>query len=85
MRLFLKCRHLLETFFVTYVMTTRILTEQNLNLVLNENTRLEPSQFEAIKNKMRQLDNDELKQFAILINPVVKYLAKSILFERGIK
>lgn len=64
-------------------MNTRILSEQNLNLVLNENTKLEPSQFEAIKNKMRELGNEELKQFTNLINPVVKYIAKSILVERN--
>ena len=64
-------------------MTTRILSEENLNLVLNENTKLEPSQFEEIKNKMRQLGNDELRQFFMLNNPIVKYLSKSILFERN--
>jgi hypothetical protein len=64
-------------------MKTRILSEQNLNLVLNQNTKLESSQFESIKNKMRELGNEELKQFANLINPVVKYLAKSILVERN--
>jgi hypothetical protein len=63
-------------------MKTRILSEQNLNLVLNENTRLKTSQFEAIKNKMRELGNEELKQFAELNNLVVRYLAQSILFER---
>lgn len=64
-------------------MRTRILTEQNLNLVLNENTRLEPSQFDAIKDKMRKLGNEELKQFMALTNPVIKFLSKSILFERN--
>ena len=64
-------------------MKTRILTEQNLNLVLNENTRLEPSQFEAIKDKMRELGNEELRQFMTLTNPVIKFLSKSILFERN--
>ena len=64
-------------------MKTRILTEQNLNLVLNENTRLEPSQFEAIKDKMRELGNEELRQFMALTNPVIKFLSKSILFERN--
>ena len=63
-------------------MKTRILSEKNLNLVLNENTKLEPNQFEEIKNKMRQLGNDELRQFALLNNPVIKFLSKSILFER---
>ena len=64
-------------------MTTRILSEQNLNVVLNENTKLEPSQFEAIKDKMRKLGNEELKEFMALTNPVIKYLSKSILFERN--
>ena len=64
-------------------MKTRILTEQNLNLILNENTRLEPSQFEAIKDKMRELGNEELRQFMTLTNPVIKFLSKSILFERN--
>ena len=64
-------------------MKTRILTEQNLNLILNENTRLEPSQFEAIKDKMRELGNEELRQFMALTNPVIKFLSKSILFERN--
>ena len=64
-------------------MRTRIMAEQNLNIVLNENTRLEPSQFEAIKNKMRELGNEELKQLMALTNPVVKFLSKTILFERN--
>ena len=32
---------------------------------------------------MRKLGNEELKEFMALTNPVIKYLSKSILFERN--
>lgn len=62
--------------------TTRIISEESLNKVLGVNQRLEPSQWDAIKNKLRELGNDELSEFSSLMNPVIKMLSKQVLLER---
>ena len=64
-------------------MTSRIMSEAKLNDVLAEDTRLEPHQWDQIKQKMKDLVNEELRQFASLNNPTIKMLAKMVLLERN--
>lgn len=67
----------------TNTMKTMIMTTEKLNQVLTSDLSLEPSQWEVIKSEMRTLENNNLRELVQLTNPVVKFLAKSILNERG--
>jgi hypothetical protein len=64
-------------------MNTRIFSEVELNEVLNSETKMPIEFWNKMRAKMSELDNSTLRQFLPMINPVVKYMAKDILHERG--
>jgi hypothetical protein len=64
-------------------MKTRIFSETELNEVLNKDCKMPIAFWDKMKEKMRELDIATLKQLSVMLNPAVRYMAKSVLLERG--
>lgn len=59
------------------------LSTPTLDEIFNDDLKLSPNGWDMIKDKFRSLENNKLRELVKLKNRTIRYLAKSVLYERG--